>query len=97
MGNPQSRQAAPKTTAASPIIEPTDKSIPPVIMTGVSASASSPSSTLSRMTSKKLPQEKKFSPSTAKAAISTARAASSTHSLLGNQRSRQCLCSISGI
>ena len=59
MGSRQSRHAAPNTTAASPIIEPTERSMPPVIMIGVSASASSPSSTLSRTTSKKLPTREK--------------------------------------
>ena len=40
---PASRcQAAPNTTAARPIIEPTDRSMPPVMMTGVSATASRP-------------------------------------------------------
>ena len=47
-GRCQSCTAAPNTTAASPIIEPTDRSMPPVMITGVSATASSPSSTLSR-------------------------------------------------
>ncbi len=50
----------PKTTAASPIIAPTDRSMPPVTMTGVSAMASRPSSTLSRVISKKLPAVAKF-------------------------------------
>src|SRR5262245_52069468 len=56
----QSRYAAPSTTADRPIIEPTDRSIPPVTMTGVSATASSPSSTLKRITSKKFATDKKF-------------------------------------
>ena len=73
-GSPPSRHAAPKTTAASPIIEPTERSMPPVIITGVSASASSPSSTLSRTTSKKLAVVKKLGASAEKAAISSASA-----------------------
>src|SRR5688572_6485737 len=76
-GIPRSRAAAPKTTAASPIIEPTDRSIPPLIRMGVSAIASSPSSTLSRSTSNKLPSEKKRSAISEKIAISTSRTASS--------------------
>src|SRR6185503_19622472 len=68
---------------------PTERSMPPVIITGVSASASRPSSTLSRTTSKKLALEKKFSPSPEKSRTSNASAASSTHSPFGKQRSRQ--------
>src|SRR5262245_15318592 len=59
-GKFQSRHAAPNTTAARPIIEPTDRSIPPVMITGVSATASNPSSTLKRRTSTKLLVLKKF-------------------------------------
>src|SRR5215470_4115801 len=59
-GKFQSRHAVPNTTAARPIIEPTDRSIPPVMITGVSATASNPSSTLKRRTSTKLLVLKKF-------------------------------------
>src|SRR5216684_5414493 len=88
----QSRHAAPKTTAARPIIEPTERSMPPVMMTGVSASASNPSSTLNRIISKKFPQVKKFSAMAEKIATSNTKASSSAHSPLGNRRSRQGLC-----
>src|ERR1022692_1261066 len=88
MGHPPSRHSPPNTTAESPMTEPTDKSMPPVTMIGVSASASSPSSTLRRTTSKKFDRVKKFSPMAAKMAISTARASASTHSPLGKQTSR---------
>src|ERR1035441_9289569 len=87
-GQPPSRHSTPNTTAASPMMEPTDKSIPPVIIIGVSASASRPSSTLKRTTSKKFDPVKKFSPITAKIASSAARARTSTHSPLGKQISR---------
>src|ERR1017187_6708889 len=89
MGHPPSRQSPPNTTAESPMTEPTDRSIPPVIMMGVSASASRPSSTLRRTTSKKFARVKKFSPTAAKTAISVARASASIHSPLGKQISRQ--------
>ena len=62
IGQPPSRHSTPNTTAESPMMEPTDKSIPPVIMIGVIASASKPSSTLNRTTSKKFDSVKKFSP-----------------------------------
>ena len=70
------------------MMEPTDKSIPPVIMIGVIASASKPSSTLNRTTSKKFDSVKKFSPIAAKIPSSIARARASTHSPLGKQTSR---------
>src|SRR5262245_37843715 len=95
-GSPPSRHAAPKTTAASPIIDPTERSMPPVIMTGVSANASNPNSTLRRITSKKFAAEKKFSPRAENTATSSASATSSTHSPLGNHRSRQGLRSLAG-
>src|ERR1019366_2687778 len=94
-GQPPSRHSTPNTTAASPMMEPTDKSIPPVIIIGVSASASKPSSTLRRTTSKKFDQVKKFSPMAANMASSTASASASTHSPLGNQTSRHGLCWLS--
>ena len=88
-GRCQSCQAAPITTAARLIIDPTERSMPPVMMMGVIASASSPSSTLKRTTSKKLLQVKKFSAITEKMAISTASASRRIHSPLGKKRSRQ--------
>ena len=39
-GMPASRQSPPITTAAKPIIEPTERSMPPVIMIGVITNAS---------------------------------------------------------
>src|SRR3989442_11767769 len=92
----QSRQALPKTMAARPIMEPTERSMPPATMMGVSARASRPNSTLRRITSKKLPSVKKFSPIRANTAISIASPRRSTHSPLGNQRSRHGLRSDSG-
>src|SRR5579863_844653 len=74
-GKCQSCQAAPKTTAASPIMEPTERSMPPLIRTGVNAMASRPTSTLVRITSKKLPSVKKFCAMAEKIAISATRAA----------------------
>ena len=85
IGQPPSRQSAPNTTAESPMMEPTDRSIPPVIMIGVSASASRPNSTLRRTTSKKFASVKKFSPIAAKMASSAASASASTHSPFGKQ------------
>ncbi len=65
----------PKTTAERPISDPTDRSMPPLVITGVSATASRPISTLSRSTSKALASVKKFVPITAKTATSTTRIA----------------------
>ena len=48
IGSPASRQSLPKTTAERPISEPTDRSMPPLVITGVSATASRPISTLRR-------------------------------------------------
>src|SRR3569833_2286306 len=79
-GRCQSLTATPKTTAASPIMEPTERSMPPVTMTGVIAIESSPSSTLKRMTSKKLSRVKKFCPIAEKIAVSATSAASRIHS-----------------
>ena len=56
----------PKTTAVSPMIEPTDRSMPPVISTGVIAIAISPISTLNRVTSKKFATVRKRGAMTAK-------------------------------
>ena len=77
-GRCQSRQAAPNITAASPIIAPTDRSIPPVTRIGVIATARSPTSTLRRVTSKKLPSVAKFGASAVKTTISSAMAPTST-------------------
>src|SRR5580698_8527971 len=96
MGRPASCHAAPKITAASAIMEPTERSMPPVITIGVMASDNKPNSTLRRMTSKKFPAVKKFSPMAEKMAISKSSTNASAHSPLGNQRSRQALCSLSG-
>ena len=72
IGRCQSCHAMPKSTAARPIIAPTDRSMPPVTITGVSAIASRPSSTLSRLISKKLPTVAKFGAIAANSATSTA-------------------------
>ncbi len=86
IGSPQSREATPKMTAASPIIAPTDRSMPPVMMTGVSATASSPSSTLNRVTSKKFATVAKLGATAEKSAISASTASSRIHSLFGKNR-----------
>src|SRR3984957_16928735 len=70
--HPPSRQVLPKITAHKPSSEPMDRSIPPVRITGVCASASKPSGTLRRETSKKFPAVKKFFPEIEKIAISAA-------------------------
>src|SRR5687767_10216404 len=77
IGSCRSRHAAPKQTAASPIMAPTDKSMPPVIRIGVSATASSPSSAFSRAISNTLASVKKFGATTAKIATSATSAAAS--------------------
>src|SRR5579863_260721 len=92
----QSRNAAPKMTAASAIMEPTERSIPPVTITGVIARASNPSSTLNRVISKKLLHVKKFFEITENTAISANRANARTHSPFGNRRSRHGLCAAGG-
>jgi hypothetical protein len=56
------------------------------MITGVSANASNPSSTLSRMTSTKLAVVKKFWANPEKIPISASKASSTIHSPLGNQR-----------
>src|SRR5205814_1870685 len=81
-------QAAPNATADKPIIEPTDKSIPPEMMTGVRATAIKPSSTLNRVTSKKLAAEKKFGATTENTAISASNATNSVHSAFGIRLNR---------
>src|SRR5690242_2386965 len=78
MGSPPSRQHLPRTTAVRPIRDPTDRSIPPETITGVSATASRPISTLSRRTSKPFATERKLVPTAAKATTSAARIAAST-------------------
>src|SRR5688572_15218379 len=87
-GRFQSRWARPKTTAASPIIAPTDRSMPPVTITGVRAIASRPNSTLSRVSSKKLPMLAKFGAIAENSAISATTASRRIHSLLGKTRPR---------
>src|SRR5450432_733213 len=95
-GKCQSRQAAPKTTAARPSIDPTERSLPPDTITGVSAIANSPNSTLKRSASKKLPAVKKFRPMAENSPTSAASASSRIHSPFGNQRSRRLLCAECG-
>ena len=75
--HPQSRDAAPNITAASPIIAPTDKSMPPATTMGVIATASRPTSTLSRITSNAFVTLRKFGAMAAKTATSIATAARS--------------------
>ena len=72
---PGSRQSLPKTTAERPISEPTERSMPPLVITGVKATASRPISTLSRSTSKALPSVKKLVPIAEKTATSSKRRA----------------------
>jgi len=62
--------------------------MPPVMMIGVITSASSPTSTLRRVTSKAFEAERKFSPVRLKTAHSTKMTTSRTHSLFGKRRSR---------
>src|SRR3954468_47427 len=69
---PQPRDAAPNITAASPIIAPTDRSMPPVTTIGVIATASRPTSTLTRITSKAFATLRKFGATIANTTISTA-------------------------
>src|ERR1035438_198177 len=87
-GKCPSRQSAPNETAANPIIEPTERSMPPVMITGVRAKANSPNSTLKRITSMRFSQVKKFCAIAEKTAISASNAKSRTHSPLGNRRWR---------
>ena len=87
IGRPTSRQSQPSTIAARPIIEPTERSMPPVTMIGVSASASSPISTPSLVISNAFPDVAKLCPAIPNTRHSTAITTSSTHSLLGNSRS----------
>src|SRR6516162_10646927 len=87
----QSLQAMPNTTAARPIIDPTDRSMPPVMMTGVSATASSPSSTLNRKISIKLAVDKNRSAIAEKTVTSLRRAITRTHNEDGTRRSMESL------
>src|SRR5215208_1000467 len=87
IGRPTPRDSHPSMIAASPIIDPTDRSMPPVTMIGVSANASSPISTPSRVISNAFPAVAKLCPAIPNTRHSTAMTTSSTHSLLGNRRS----------
>ena len=89
IGRWASRHKPPSTTADKPIIDPTERSMPPVIMIGVSTSASSPTSTLRRVISKAFAAERKLFPVMLKIRHSRTMIRSSTHSLLGKNRSRQ--------
>ena len=86
IGSRQSCHAMPKSTAARPIIAPTDRSMPPVTITGVSAIASRPSSTPSRLISMKLATVAKFGAIAANSAISTATASSRMNSFVRRKR-----------
>src|SRR4051812_28668628 len=67
---------------------PTERSMPPATMTGVKATARSPSSALNLVISKKFPIVKKLGAAAEKNAISAASTTSSAHSPLGNHRRR---------
>src|SRR5262249_45815860 len=95
-GKLQSRHTAPNTTAARPIMEPTDRSIPPVMITGVSAIASKPSSTLKRRTSKKLLALRKFCAIAENSATSASNPASSLLTPVDRAGTRNCLLPASG-
>ena len=90
IGRPASRQSMPKTTAERPISDPTDRSMPPLVITGVNATASRPISTLRRSTSKALASVRKFVPMTENTATSSSRipariaCAGSNHGCLGS-------------
>src|SRR6185436_17481772 len=75
IGQFQSRDAAPNSTAEKPITAPTDRSIPPVTRIGVIATARSPTSTLRRMTSNRFVGVRKFGARRPKHATSLASAA----------------------
>ncbi len=70
-GQPASRHDIPRMTADNPRSDPTDRSIPPVRMTGVRARARRPISTHSRPTSKAFCRVKKFVLTTPNTAISS--------------------------
>src|SRR5262245_27575598 len=80
-GKPTSCHRNPNATAERPIIDPTERSIPPVTMIGVSASASRPTSTLRRVISNAFPDVAKLWPANPNTMHSTRMTASSTHSL----------------
>ena len=67
---------------------PDRQSMPPLMMTGVNAIASSPSSTLRRVISNKLPSVKKFCAIAANSATSAPSASSRIHSPPDNVRGR---------
>ena len=69
---PRRARAVPKTTADRPISEPTERSMPPLTITGVSATASRPISTLRRDDLEGVAGVRKLVPMTAKTATSTA-------------------------
>src|SRR5579862_1079575 len=85
----------PKSTADSPMREPTLRSIPPETITGVRASANRPISTLRRTTSSALSFDMKLVPMTQKTAISTDRTSTSTSSWVRCNRGRP-VCSRGG-
>src|SRR6185436_11917725 len=93
---PASRQRPPMTTADRPIIEPTERSIPPVMMIGVMINARSPISTLRRVISKALPAVAKLLPANANSRHSTAMTMSRIHSLFGKSRALQSCSVLSG-
>src|SRR5215467_1292331 len=86
MGAPASRHSVPNSTADNPIIEPTDKSIPPVMITGVRARANNPISTLKRTTSAALVRVKKLVPARLNTPISMATTKNCIHSRFGKSR-----------
>src|SRR5215831_5109708 len=79
-GKPTSCHRNPNATAARPIIDPTERSIPPVTMIGVSASASRPISTLRRVISNAFPDVAKLWPASPNTMHSTRMTTTSTHS-----------------
>src|SRR5436190_4655292 len=93
---PASRQSPPMTTADSPIIEPTERSMPPVMMIGVMIRARRPISTLSRVTSNAFPVVAKLFPENANSRHSTAITMSRIHSLFGKSRALQSCSVLSG-
>src|SRR5262245_22731218 len=79
-GKPTSCHRNPNATAERPIIDPTERSIPPVTMIGVSASASRPISTLRRVISNAFPDVAKLWPASPNTMHSTRMTTISTHS-----------------
>ena len=75
IGSPPLRQSLPKTTADKPMSEPTERSMPPVVMTGVNATARRPISTLNRSTSNAFATDRKLVPITEKTSTSIAKSA----------------------